>query len=131
MFDMFEEFRHLSDREAALRRLARDRLTLFIREKAAYWKQRGKIRNIREGDASTKYFHAHASTKLRHNQIRAVEFGGVVITDQMAKLETFTNYYTTLLGNGTHPSWGFDLHTIYARQQAVDTGVLIAPFTMT
>jgi hypothetical protein len=36
MFDMFEEFRHLSAREVALRRLARDKLALFTRERAAY-----------------------------------------------------------------------------------------------
>jgi hypothetical protein len=36
MFDMFEEFRHLSVGEVALRRLARDKLALFTRERVAY-----------------------------------------------------------------------------------------------
>jgi hypothetical protein len=36
-----------------------------------------------------------------------------------------------LLGTEIQPSWGFDLHDIYVDQQAVDSEMLIAPFTMT
>ena len=92
-----------------MRKLARDRLTLLVKERAACWRQQGKFNNIIEGDASTKYFHAHASSKLRHNQIRVVECNGTRIMDQTGKSATFTDYYTALLGSEILASWQFDL----------------------
>jgi hypothetical protein len=38
----------------------------------AYWRQREKIRWIKEGDARTKFFHAHATLKHRRNTILAL-----------------------------------------------------------
>jgi len=86
-----------------LRKLARDRLTLLVKEPAAYWRQQGKINNIIE------YFHVHASSKLRHNQIHVVECNGMMIMDQTGKSATFTDYYTALLGSEILASWQFDL----------------------
>jgi exonuclease III len=49
MFDFLEEERWLSDAEMQVRELCRNRLQQHIKEMAAYWKQRGKQRAIREG----------------------------------------------------------------------------------
>lgn len=80
LFDLLEEARDLSAGEQVLRHECRERLALSIRECAAYWKQRGKFRAVREGDADTAFFHTHASGKLRRNQIRGLEIDGVVMT---------------------------------------------------
>ncbi|GJM98521.1 hypothetical protein PR202_ga15544 [Eleusine coracana subsp. coracana] len=40
-------------RERYVRNLCQERLQLALRELAAYWKQRGKVRQLREGDANT------------------------------------------------------------------------------
>jgi len=68
--------------------------------------------------------------ELRANQIRAVEFHDVVVTDQMSKLEVFTNYYAPLLGSESPSNWQFDLHSLYSGQQAVDQDRLEAPVTL-
>lgn len=44
LLDLFEETRTLSTGEQMLRKLCRDRAALFIKEQAAFWKQRGKYR---------------------------------------------------------------------------------------
>lgn len=130
LLDLYEEHRSLSIGEAALRRIARDRLSMLVRERAAYWRQRGKIRWVTEGDANTKFFHAHASQKLRTNQIKAVQFQGSKVTDQSAKLEIFTQYYTQLLGTADTPQWQYDLESLYDSTALVDQQHLDAPFTM-
>jgi endonuclease/exonuclease/phosphatase (EEP) superfamily protein YafD len=66
MFDTFEEYRCLSSAELQARALCRDRLSMAIKARAAYWKQRGKHLAIKEGDANTEFFScarhsAHAS----------------------------------------------------------------------
>jgi len=53
---MFEEWRTLSAGEWCLHQLCRDRLALFINQRVAYWKQLGKFRALKEGDANTKFF---------------------------------------------------------------------------
>lgn len=39
------------------------------------WKQRGKINWVKEGDASTRYFHAHATIRHRKNSIATLQDG--------------------------------------------------------
>ena len=59
-----EKCRCLSVDEVAVRMLCQDTLTQAIRERAAYWK-RCKQRAIKEGDANTRFFHAHATQRMR------------------------------------------------------------------
>ena len=35
-----------------------------------YWKQRAKDLWLKKGDSNTRYFHSHASSKQKHNQIQ-------------------------------------------------------------
>lgn len=45
------------------------KLIYLLKQQKIYWRQRGKIRWVREGDAGTKYFHAHATIRHRANTI--------------------------------------------------------------
>jgi hypothetical protein len=63
MLDVFEETRALSVGERRFRTLCRKEVGLIIVQQATYWKQRGKFRALKEGDANTKYFHATASCR--------------------------------------------------------------------
>jgi len=44
-----------------------------LRQQKIYWKQRGTLRWVTEGDASTKFFHANATIKHRINFIASLE----------------------------------------------------------
>jgi hypothetical protein len=67
LIDLLEETRMISGEEEALRRDARAALEFSLRSQAAYWKQRGKFRAVREGDGNTRFFHAMASHRRRRN----------------------------------------------------------------
>lgn len=109
LLDLFEEWRLLSAGELRLRQLCRDRLTLIISQRAAYWKQRGKFRALREGDDNTRFFHARASARARRNQIKLLQVDDAVLVAHDDKVAALTDYYTTILGSTVTTSWGFSL----------------------
>ncbi|CAN6294153.1 unnamed protein product [Urochloa humidicola] len=128
LLDVLEEGRTLSAGEFLLRRSCQDALALSLRERAAYWKQRGKHRAIREGDANTQFFHAHTSARLRRNNIRALEVDGVLVSAHEAKTSALTRHLSALLGIHAASS-AFDVGALYADAPTVDPERLIAPFT--
>ncbi|CAN6300756.1 unnamed protein product [Urochloa humidicola] len=128
LLDVLEEGRVLSAGEQCLRQCCQDRLALFLRERAAYWKQWGKHRAIREGDANTRFFHAHACARLRRNNIRALEVDGVLVTTHNAKARALTNHLSALLGVHS-PSTPLDVAALYAGVAPVNSTPLLAPFT--
>jgi len=100
-----------------------------IRERAAYWKQRGKFREIREADANTAFHHAHATARLRRNQIKTLVIDGTEVTAHNAKADALTAYFSSILGTSTATTWGFDMNIIYNDSPVVDLAHLAAPFT--
>ena len=84
-----------------------------IRDKVAFWKQRGKIRTAIEADENTRFFHASASNRLRRNKISILEINGVEISNHQQKTDVPTSYFKFLLGVTPSPSWNFDLSLIY------------------
>ena len=46
-----------------------DNLVSLLKQQKSYWKQRGQIKWVTLGDASTHFFHAHATMKYRRNLI--------------------------------------------------------------
>ncbi|MFS9531673.1 hypothetical protein Q6247_26265, partial [Klebsiella pneumoniae] len=84
---------------------------LAVRERAAYWKQRGKFRAIREGDANTGFFHAQATQRLRRNNIR-------------------TGHLQALLRARAVDATAVDLDVLYASKEKIDPAPLISPFTL-
>jgi hypothetical protein len=129
MFDVLEESRDLSAGEQFLRKACQDKLAISIHERAAYWKQRGKQRAIREGDANTQFFHAHASQRLRRNLIRALEVDGVIVSSHNAKTAALTNHLRLLLGVEHPAAWSFSLENLYTAAARVSAAPLIAEFT--
>lgn len=82
---------------------------MFISQRAAHWKQRGKFRALKEGDANTRFFQARATTRLRHSQIQHLEVGGATLIAHDDKTAALTAYFTTILAQETATTWGFDL----------------------
>ena len=85
ILDLIEESRNLSPHEIALRNVVISVLQRTIREKVAFWKQRGKVRAAIEADENTRYFHASASDRLRRNKISTLEINGTEITNHDKK----------------------------------------------
>ena len=68
-YDVIEEFRDLSTEESNGRKILIEHLKLINEQQRIYWKQRATIRNIKMGEANTKYFQAKATIKHRFNHI--------------------------------------------------------------
>lgn len=80
--NFLEEFRDLSLVEWNFRNLLEDKLISLLKQQKAYWKQRGAIKWVTLGDASTKFFHAQATIKYRRNLITQLQGeNGSVVTE--------------------------------------------------
>jgi hypothetical protein len=88
----------LSGTERELRCFARDLLATSVCQAAAHWKQRGKFRAIKEGDANTSFFHARASQWFRRNLVRELKVDGEVIVAHDGKAAALHRFYSDLLG---------------------------------
>jgi hypothetical protein len=66
-------FRDLSLHEWNFRDFISAKLISLLKQQKTYWKQRGKIRWVKEGDAGTKFFHAHATFRHRKNTITTLQ----------------------------------------------------------
>jgi hypothetical protein len=130
LFDLLEEGRLLSEGEQLLRAQCREQLALSLRERAAYWKQRGKFRAVREDDSNTRYFHARANQRLRQNQIRVLEVDGVTVASHTDKTAALTAHLKELLREPAPLLPASDLPAmLYSGSMVVDPEMLTAPFT--
>jgi hypothetical protein len=129
LLDIHEESRVLSTGEWRLRKLCRDQLALLIAQRTTYWKQQGKFRALREGDANTKFFHARASFWARRNANRTLNVDGMQLLAHDAKMAALTAHYTNILGGEAPVTWTFDVAELYRGAQRADPVPLVAPFT--
>ncbi|CAN6209153.1 unnamed protein product [Urochloa humidicola] len=129
MFDVLEEGRFLSTGELVLRQACRDRLALAVREQAAYWKQRGKCRAIREGDSNTRFFHAQASHRLRRNNIRLLEVNGTTVSSHSDKARALSTHLRTLLARVPRAGAVVNIAALYTHSKVSNPERLIAEFT--
>lgn len=94
--DLHEELRALSTGEKFLRYAFIDWLHVTMRERAAYWKQRGKFRAIREVDANNAFHHTHATARFMRNQIKTMHIDGVEVMAYDAKAEALEDYFSSI-----------------------------------
>lgn len=129
MLDVFEEWRTLFAGEQCLWKVCQARLALFINQRAAYWKQRGKFRSLREGDTNTRFFQVRASTRARRNQIQRLEIEGTTLVSHGHKTTALMSYYTDILGRVVPTSWAFDLLSLYNNADRAQCDTLMSLFT--
>jgi hypothetical protein len=72
---------------------------MSVCQAAVHWKQCGKFRAIKEGDANTKFFHARASKRFRRNLVRELEVDGEIIVAHDGKAVALHRFYSDLLGH--------------------------------
>lgn len=83
---LIEEFRDLTVIEWNFKLILETKLQSLLMHQKLYWKQRGSIKWVTLGDASTKFFHSNATIKYRHNLITVLENDdGISVTDHSAK----------------------------------------------
>ena len=68
-----EEFRDLTVPEQNFKVLLEHKLSSLLHRQHIYQKQRGSVKWVTLGDASTKFFHANATIKYRRNLITSLE----------------------------------------------------------
>jgi hypothetical protein len=86
LMDFIEESRDLTIQEWNLKDALVHHLHDLLSKQRTYWKQRGQIKWATLGDAGTKFFHANATIKHRHNLILSLEDdNGIVATSHVDK----------------------------------------------
>jgi hypothetical protein len=60
-----------------------------------------------EGDENTRFFHARASQRMRHNSIRSLDIDGAVVVSHEVKAAALHSFYGELLGRATDAVWEF------------------------
>jgi hypothetical protein len=76
------------------------------------WRQRSRIQWLREGDASTRFFHAKASARRRKSFIHRIAFDDTVLTEQADKEEAIWNFFQKLIGESRPRSHSLNLATM-------------------
>lgn len=126
--ESLELIRDLSLQEWNFRSLVSEKLIQLLKQQRTYWKQRGKIRWVREGDAATRYFHANATIRHRINKITSLkdEQGGVHTAHEHKALLLW-NAFKSRMGGSEYS--GMDFNLIYLIQQTEGLDRLETPFT--
>ncbi|GAU26876.1 hypothetical protein TSUD_02790 [Trifolium subterraneum] len=77
--------------------LAREKLSLVLKQEEDYWRQRSKTHWLRDGDSNTKFFHAVASARKKKNHITQLSNNdGVMIQEHQGKCNIAKNYFEQL-----------------------------------
>jgi hypothetical protein len=93
-----EKLRGLHDTSSAVRykEIQESHDKLLVQEEI-YWRQRGKIHWLKEGDMNTKFFHLSASTRQRAKKIeKLVNDDNIEVTGQSELCRVAMNYFDHL-----------------------------------
>ena len=74
----------------------------LLDQEEVYWKQRAKDFWLKEGDSNTRYFHSHASSKKKHNQIRKLkDADGNKVSDKEGLSNLAKTYFEDLFATSS------------------------------
>lgn len=126
--NMLEECRDLSLVEWNFRSLLEQRLIMLLKQQKAYWKQRSSFNWVTLGDASTKFFHAHATVKHRRNLItQLTNDSGQILFQHQEKADLIWETFKARLGTSTFIGVTFDVPSLLSTSE--DLSSLIALFS--
>lgn len=126
--DTIECFRDLSLIEWNFREILSSKLVSLLRQQRRYWKQWGKINWVKEGDASTKYFHAHATITHRKNTIACLQDdSGDNITDHDGKAKILWESFKDRLGKTKFKEMLYNVNVLITKNKELNE--LQAPFS--
>lgn len=130
VLDLLEERRHLCEQEFLLHRLVRSSLSRLSAQRAAYWRQRGEVRNCVLGDDNTAYHHQCATVRLQRNNIHLLLSIDLPVYGHSGKESILYNFYEDLLGSPSPSSLSFDLDGLFGGStlDSFQAASLIQPF---
>lgn len=126
-YDRAQETRALSDEEQEFRKQLKVLCLSLASLERTIARHRSRMLPLREGDASTKFFHLHATYRRRKNHIISLQLGDNTAYDQQDKAEMLHSYFTDILGTEFARPHTLDLRALGIEQRNLD--VLDLPFT--
>lgn len=125
--DLMEECRDLSLQEWNFRKIVRNKLLDLLEQQKTYWRQRGAIKWVKLGDATTKFFYAHATVRMRGNLIKQLEkHDATVLTSHSDKEQHIWEEFKERMGRSEFIRFGIDPTSILQRRE--DLSFLEEPF---
>ena len=122
-----EEFRVLTIPEWNFKTLLENKLSSLLHQQHVYSKQRGTVKWVTLGDASTKFFHANATIKYRRNLITSLEdSAGTIVTTHEDKAEQILVSFKERLGVSSFTRINFNLPALVQNEH--DLSSLVSPF---
>jgi len=121
ILDKLEEQRPLFIQERNFRIILRRHILTLLKYQKEYWKKRYTVRWTKFGDESTKFFHAAATERYRHNTITSLETeDGRQITEHFEKAALLLEAYKKRMGMTTNPIMQIDLENLIHRHNNLD-----------
>jgi hypothetical protein len=103
LLDSFEEIRGLSEEEKERKRRLVSDLECSLLQEEICWRQKSRIRWLKEGDKCTKFFHQVANANRRHNSIDSLTVNGSATSDPNIINSHIVNFYESLFSESS--SW--------------------------
>lgn len=125
--DLAQEERTLSDEERRLRGLLKAKLLGLAAIDRSRWRQKSRLTEIKEGDASTRFFHLRASGRRRKNHIPSLKGSAGMVNDHEGKAKILLNRFKGLMGTPFSSSAKLNWESIGFPRR--DLQHLDAPFT--
>ena len=126
--EIIEEYRDLTVMEWNVKETLNEKLSHLLEQQRVYWKQRGKVRWVKDGDAVTKLFHANATIKHRNNLIAQLQKNnGETVHNHAEKEIILWDAFKERLGHFDFTTMAFNLS--YFLESNSELSWLEEPFT--
>ena len=83
----------LSPEERSQELVLHQNLGILLKQEELYWKQRSRLRWLKEGDENTKFFHAVANGLRNRNHIPSIAQGNSRIVENEEIGKVFTSIF--------------------------------------
>lgn len=74
-----------------------------LRCEESFWRDKARVKWLKEGDKCSSFFHAYARQKQARAQINYLNDGATLLSDQQAIADHVVHFYQALYGPGTPP----------------------------
>ncbi|XP_039120732.1 uncharacterized protein LOC120257303 [Dioscorea cayenensis subsp. rotundata] len=127
--DIIRESRPLSAEELRSADSLSLELSLTLRQEEFYWRQRSRVKWLREGDANTKFFHSVANGRCNHNHIAEVDFEDNSVKGDADIGRIFTTFFRGQFGTKRDFRFLIDWNVLLANKPRINLEDLKTPFS--